>query len=367
MDNDTTRSADLFLPLVPAPAPACTTSMPPVFFGGSVVGGRVGIDRRQFLTAATAIVVLPSVARAQRRMPFVAVMIGALPPPDPSGVAWADAVVEGLRGQGWRVGENVTIEFRFTAGEQSLTLRYSSELVAMEPDVFVTGTPMNALAVRALTTAIPLVFVAVGDPIGDGLVRSYPEPGGNTTGITHLENSVGGRMVDILMEIAPSTRVVGYLTNPDTSPLPMLPFVEESAAGHGVGVVVIDVRSTGEVLPALTEFARRKHPGLVLAPNNWVHNNGSAFVDAINALGIPAVYPAHRMVVAGGLIGVGTYTTELFRVGGEYAGMILNGHAPRDLPVQVAPFSVMLNLRTAAASGLAIPSTLYAIVEQFIE
>lgn len=324
--------------------------------------------RRDFVLAGTTAALWPSFALAQpTRQRLVAAIIGAQALPDPDAIAWADAVRAGLAEFGWIEGQNLRFEPRFSAGQMELTEAYAAEMYGLGPDAFVVGTPQNALAVQTLTHTIPIVFVAVPDPVAVGLVASYARPGRNATGVTHMEPSVGGVMADLLFEIAPATRMIAYLTNPDVYTTPMLPFVEEAAAIRSAGVLEVHVHGTDEVANTVADIAQIPNVGLVLPPNNWVHNNPAFFVEPINQRRIPAVYPAHRMVRAGGLIGVGTDTAELFRIGGEYAGRILNGASPASLPVQAAPFSTMVNLKTAAATGVSIPLLILATAEHFIE
>ena len=324
--------------------------------------------RREVLGLVAALAASPRITFAQGSEPLlVAAIIGAPGPDDPAAIAWTEAVRHGLQEEGWIDGENIHIEARFTAGLVELTERYVAELLAMEPDIFVTGTTRNAVAVDTATQAIPLVFVAVPDPIGNGLVDSYPRPGGHATGITHLEPSVGGKMVEMLLQIAPATTKVVLLTNPDTVSSDMRPFIVEAADQLGVAFMDADVHVVEEVGPVVDAIAREPGVGLVLQSNNWVHNNASYFVEAINRNHIPAVYPAHRIVDAGGLIGVGVEIVEMFRFGGAYAGRILSGADPAELPVRAAPYSTVVNLRTAAEQGIEIPLSVMATAGRFIE
>lgn len=328
----------------------------------------MSVDRRRFMLGAAGTLFGAPLARAQARVPLVAAMIGAFPPPDPTGLEWEEAVLSGLRGQGWYDGgAPIRSAFRFTAGRSEATAQFASELVAMVPDVFVTGTPENSIMAHALAPAIPLVFVAVPDPIAAGLVESYARPGGNVTGVTHVEPSIGGKMVELLMELAPATRRIAYLTNPDTYTLPMLPFTTEAALRYGVEVTTVDVHALDQIAPAIAAIAEWGGAGIVMPGNNWVHNNGPFFVAPINEHRIPAIYPAHRMAVAGGLIAIGTYTTLMFHMGGDYAGRILNGAAPSSLPVQVPPIGTVLNMRTANLLGITIPASVLVAVDRVIE
>lgn len=330
----------------------------------------VDIRRRDFLPLALAAFGSPASVMAQStELPLVAALIGAPNPPDATSMAWLGAVRNGLAEHGWFDGRNVVIVARFTAGQPELTALFSRELVAMQPDVFVTGTTANAVAVHGQAPAIPLVFVAVPDPVAAGLVESYRQPGGNATGITHLEPSVGGKMVDLLVAVAPHTTVVFFFTNPETSEAPALwhSYAREAAVKYGIHFEEAYVRTIEEVEPAVAAMAATPGAGIILPANNWVHNNAAAFVEPINRSRLPAVYPSHRMVEQGGLLGIGVDIVELFRMGGQYAGRILNGTNPGDLPVRTATFGTVINMGTAEALGITIPPILLIAANRIIE
>jgi putative ABC transport system substrate-binding protein len=331
-------------------------------------GVTVSINRRHLLGLAAASVTVPRFALAQTPQRLVASLIGAADPPNETSLLWADAVRRGLAAQGWIDGGNMRLVVRFTAGLAELTDRYADELTAMGPDIFVTGTHQNATAVLERAPDTPCVFVAVPDPVGVGLVDTYARPGGNATGIAHLEPSVGGKMVELLLQIAPTIRRAVSLTRPDTvADARLVTFIRDASVALGLGFETVDVHSVEDVAPAVDAIASEPGAGLVLPTNNWVHNNESVFVNAINARFLPAIYPATRMVDAGGLVGIGTDTAELFRLGGTYAGRILNGDSPADLPVRSAPFQLVVNLRTAAAQGITMPLSVLVIADRIIE
>jgi putative ABC transport system substrate-binding protein len=174
-------------------------------------------------------------------------------------------------------------------------------------------------------------------------------------------------MVDLLMGVAPATRRIAYLTNPDIYTTPMFPFATEAALRHGVDVSAVDVRTLDQIAPAIAAIAGWAGAGIVMPPNNWVHNNGTFFVAPINEHRVPAIYPAHRMVEAGGLLGIGVDSVPMFRLGGDYAGRILDGADPRSTPVQSAPFSTVLNIRTANLLGITLPTSVLVAVDRVIE
>ena len=176
-------------------------------------------------------------------------------------------------------------------------------------------------------------------------------------------------MVDLLIQLAPEVTIIVFFTNPDTSEVPFLmkPYILEAASAHGRIVTDLFIRSVEEIGPAVDTIAAAPGIGIILPPNNWVHNNSPWFVEAINRHRLPAVYPALRMVDAGGILGVGIDTTQAFRMGGQYAGRILGGLNPAELPVQAPPFSTAMNLRTATAYGMTVPLNLLVAVDRFIE
>lgn len=328
------------------------------------------IRRRDFLPLVLAAAGAPASVMAQPGgLLLVAALIGAPNPPDATSMAWLGAVRDGLAEHGWVDGRNIVIEARFTAGQAELTERFTRELAAMQPAIFVAGTPGNAVAVHDLAPEIPLVFVAVPDPVAAGLVASYRQPGGNATGITHLEPSVAGKMVDLLLAVAPRTSVIFFFTNPATDTTPALwhPYAITAANAHGRRLVEAYVSTLGEVEPAVAAMAATPGAGIIVPGNNWVHNNAAAFVEPINRFRLPAIYPAQRMVEQGGLMGIGVDTVELFRMGGEYAGRILSGTSPGDLPVRTATFGTVINIRTAAALGITVPPLLLMSADRLID
>lgn len=330
----------------------------------------LAIRRRDFLPLALAAASSPTSVMAQSvELPIVATLIGAPNPPDATSMAWLGAVRNGLAEHGWVDGRNVVVVARFTAGQAELTALFSRELIAMRPALFVTGTTENAVAVHGQAPEIPLVFVAVPDPVVAGLVASYRQPGGNATGITHLEPSVAGKMVDLLLAVAPQTSVVFFFTNPASALSPVLwhPYAVAAANAHGVRFEEAYVSTLGEVEPAVAAMAATPGAGIIIPSNNWVHNNAAAFVEPINRFRLPAIYPAHRMVEQGGLMGIGVDTVELFRMGGDYAGRILHGTNPGDLPVRTATFSTVINMQTAAALGIDIPPIVLITANRIID
>ncbi|MGD9740142.1 MAG: ABC transporter substrate-binding protein, partial [Bauldia sp.] len=303
-----------------------------------------------------AVLTLPRIGLAQsNEVKFVASLIGANPPPNRFSVEWSAAVEEGLAGQGWIVGDNLRIEHRFSPGEVELSIQHAAELIAMGPDLLVCGSDHNAAVVQRLGLTIPWVFGFVPDPVALGLVTNIARPEGNVTGITHLDPSAGGFVVQLLLAVAPDTTRIFMLTNRSGSPInAMLPFVEAAAEAAGLPLEIANVEAEEEIEPTIARIATVAGAGIVLQANNWIHNRPEFFVDAINRYKIPAAYSSFILLEAGGLIGIGIDPIAGFSMVGDYAGRILNGTPPGNLPVQPMPYTVRVNVSTAASQGITI-------------
>lgn len=325
--------------------------------------------RRFVLALATAAAVAPRWASAQTTPPVVGALIGAPSATDPSGIEWENAIEIGLRGQGWRVGDNVRLEARFTAGDRNLIEASASELVSLEPALIIAGTTLNAQAVRRLTATIPVVFAAVTDPVGMGLVPQIARPGGTTTGISHFEPAQAGKFVELLLEIAPATRIVVSFTNPagSTAPAAMRPYIAQAAAIHGLGFQEVFVSAVDEIGPAIDTIAAMAGAGLVIPANNWVQSNVEYVLRAIDRHRLPAVFPAVRMVEVGGLVGLGIDTTRSFEMAGDYAGQILNGTEAGWLPVLSPKYVLIVNLKTARMHGIVVPPSILVAADRIVE
>lgn len=326
--------------------------------------------RRDFVAAAA---VLPLVAtlpaRAQAGSKLVAAMIGAGGPADPSGIEWLDAIRQGLAAEGWIDGGTVRIEVRFTAGRPDLSVAYAAELAALGPDAFLCGTTQNAVNAHAIAPDVPLVFVAVPDPIGAGLVQSISHPGGMVTGISHYAPEVGGKLVSLLLEMAPSLRRLGYIHNPDTGSVSselFRPHIMAAAVLLGVDIIDTPVRGLEEVGPAIDTIAALPDAGLIVPVNNWILSNRAVFVEAVARNRLPAIWGFGN--VDGGLISYYVDTTRAFLEGAVYVGQILRGASPANLPVRSAPrYLLTVDLGTAAALGLHVPPVIFATADRIFE
>lgn len=329
------------------------------------------MHRRDIVKLALAATVAPWRALAQpTATKLVGAIIGAAAD-DPAGIGFAQAVRDGLAQEGWVEGLNLRLEVRFAPVGSGLADAYAAELLALGSDAFLCGTLQNAVAVRALTREVPIVFVAVFDPIAGGLVDSYARPGGNATGFTSFEPTIGGRWVAMLKEIVPTLSHAMYMDNPTTveiSPTRTGRAFAEAAASLGVEPIMRSVRSIDEIEPAIAELASFPSPGFVLGYDNFMFANRPTVLAAINRHRVPAIYGFQNYADEGGLIAYAVDTRYNFMSGGVLVGRILDGARPQDIPVQApARFVLVVNLRAAMDLRVTIPVTMIATADRVIE
>ncbi len=276
---------------------------------------------------------------------------------------------EGLRDLGYVEGRNVLIEYRWAEGKYERFPALIAELIALKVDVIVTaGTPAS-LAVKKATTSIPLVMVAVGDPIGVGLVASLARPGGNSTGLTSIAPELEGKRLELLRQAIPKLSSIAVLWNPDNSfHVGSLKETRAAAQVLGIKVQVLGVRASDE-FPAAFAAILRERPGalLVLADRIFLHNR-RGIVDFEAKHRLPGVYAYRELVEAGGLMSFGPSYAGMHRRAAYYVDKILKGAKPGDLPVeQPTKFELVINLKTAKALGLTIPPPLLLQADEVIQ
>ena len=312
--------------------------------------------RREFiaLVGGTA-AAWPLAARAQKtgKVPIIG-FLGATTPSVWS--AWVAAFLQRLREVGWIDGSTVAIEYRWAQGRDELYAEFAAEFVRLKVDVIVTAGTDATIAVKKTTSEIPIVFAAVGDPVGTGLVASLARPGGNITGLSNEQTDLAGYRLELLHEVIPSVRRVALLGNIG-SPLILLEMkaAEQAAPKLGLEVFRLGVRKTEDIEPAFESLKDRADALYVctdpLISTNWVRVN-------ILAIGekLPTMNSFREYVQAGGLISYGPNFPDLFRRAGDFVNKILRGVKPADIPVeQPVKFDLMINATTAKVLGLTIP------------
>jgi putative tryptophan/tyrosine transport system substrate-binding protein len=275
---------------------------------------------------------------------------------------------EELRKLGWMEGRNIEIDTRWATAESMQS--FAKELVALQPDFILTSSTPATAAVLQQTHIIPIIFVMVSDPVGSGFVASLPRPGGNVTGFTAIEGSLGGKWVELLKEIAPQIARVVFLFNPAMATYAeyyLHPF-KVAAASIGVEAVVAPVHDVSELESVVTTQAREPNSGLIIMPDAFIIGHRAEITSLAARYRVPAVYWSRFFAEFGGLISYGPNGVDEYRRAASYADRILKGATPSELPVQ-APikFELVINLKTARTLGLEIPPTLLARADEVIE
>ncbi len=328
--------------------------------------------RRDFITLIGGVAATwPVVARGQpesglRRIGW---LVG-LGESDPEARRRVAAFVQQLDQLGWTIGRNVQIDYRWLSDSIGRNEVYVAELAALKPDVLVASSTPAVKAFRQLTPAIPIVFAIVTDPVGSGLVTSLTSPGGNATGFTNFEFTMGGKWLEILRQAAPRVAKVALIYNPKTTPYAgYLKSIEASASSLGVELIARGVADTAEIERVIEVASGTSNGGgLIVLPDFFTAANHLFIIASAAQHRAPAIYPYRYFAVEGGLMSYGVNTAEEFRRAATYVDRILRGTSPGELPVQ-APnkFEFVINLKTATALGFTIPPTLVALADEVIE
>jgi putative ABC transport system substrate-binding protein len=326
--------------------------------------------RREFIALTVAATAWPLAAHAQQSLGlrYIAILMHGVQT-DPLWQQRLAAFLRELEGLGWLENRNVHIEVRYSGNDYDHLRRLAHEIVALNPAVIFTNTTPAIKALQQETRTIPIIFVEVSDPVGAGVVASLARPGGNTTGFAFYEESMVGKWLGMLKEIAPDLTRVALLGNPKGFPYDyFLRTVKAIAPSLGIDVVPAPVANAEEIERSLTSFANVPNGGL-LAPNDTTVEANRDLVIALAArLRLPAVYAFRDFVAAGGLMYYGTDLITQFRLAASYIDRILRGANPADLPVQApTKYETVVNLKTASALGFQVPSTLLARADEVIE
>ena len=332
----------------------------------------INIVRRKFISALGGVAVWPLAARAQQ--PEVVHRIGLLQntsEADPQGKIELAALIEELKKLGWVDGVNMQIAYRYGAGDPNRMATFAKELVALNPDLVFARSTAAVHALQRETTAIPIVFVAVSDPVGDGFAASLSRPGRNITGFTNVESSVASKWVELLKDVAPNLTQVEYIFNPPTAPSQGRYYsnlVERAASYFSVKTIAHPVHSANDIESAFEPFAQQPGAGLIVLPDPFIVTNRTLIIDLALRNRLPATYAFRNMVVEGGLICYGVNLVDLYRRAAPYIDRILKGEKAGDLAIQEpVKFDLVINLKTAKALGLTVPQTLQVAADEVIE
>jgi putative ABC transport system substrate-binding protein len=308
----------------------------------------------------------PSALRAhQKAMPVIGYLNGTSPEANAPQLA---AFRQGLSDTGWIEGQNLAIEYRWAEFHYDRLPALAADLVGRKVDVIAAcGGSGEALAAQRATSTIPIVFAVGTDPVGTGLVASLARPGGNLTGGAILTVELTQKRVELISELVPQAKVIGYLINPKNSAIePNIASAREAAGAKGLRFEIRKAGTEREIDDVFTTLG--KVDGLVVGGDALFISRREQVVSLAARYRVPAIYIWRECVVAGGLISLGAIFTAASRVAGTYAGKILNGAIPADLPVQQSTnFELVINLNTAKALGLTVPPAILARADEVIE
>jgi len=331
------------------------------------------LKRRSFITLlGGAAATWPLAARAQQSaMPVIGFLSSyAAERFAPETQPYAAAFRKGLSEAGFSDGHNVTIEYRWAENQPGRLPVLAAELVDRKVALIVaTGGSVSALAAKAATSTIPIVFTTGGDPVAIGLVASLNRPGGNATGVAVLATALAAKRLEIMSELAPKMSNIGFLVNPNNaSAAAEISDVEAAARAIGKQVVILRASTEREIEMASAALVRQRVEGLMIAADTFFEGRSNQIVELAAQQAMPAIYPTRQFVTAGGLMSYGSSITDGYRQVGLYAGRILKGDKPADLPVmQATKFELVINLGIAKALPLQVPDKLLALADEVIE
>jgi putative tryptophan/tyrosine transport system substrate-binding protein len=319
------------------------------------------MKRREFTAATATLLVSPRRSRAQGTRRRLGVLV--------HGSTVDIALLDGLRNRGWIVGQNLIIEDRRAQSQDRLPA-LAAELVALSPDLLIGGGPQAAVALKSATATIPIVFVAVADPVGIGLVQSLSLPGGNITGVATLVSGLTSKMIQVLLEIVPTSSKIAVLANPG-NPIHRLIIAEElpqTAQTLGVALPIVEA-TTAEELNIAFASAAAQHADAIVVFGDALTFRYATQVTALAAMHrLPAMYLTRYFVTNGGLIAYGPDFPDLYFRASGYVDKILKGAKPSDLPVErPTKFQLVINMKTAKTLGLTVPPAVIARADEVIE
>jgi putative tryptophan/tyrosine transport system substrate-binding protein len=326
------------------------------------------VRRREFISLlGSAAAALPRAARAQQSAIPVIGFLSALSQPQTAHMI--AALRRGLSEAGLSDGQGVTIDYLFAEGQYERLPGFAGKFVSRPVSLIVAAAPPAALAAKTATTTIPIVFVVGFDPVTAGLVASFNRPGGNATGIFLITATLGQKRVELLRDLNPSVSVIAMLVNPiSPDAAPEIKDVEAAAQANNISLKLLSASTPPEIDAAFASIADEKPAAFLCGSDPFFVTRREQIIAHVARLKLPAIYPFREFPASGGLISYGTSLAGAYRQAGVYAGRILKGAKPADLPVlQPTTFELVLNLKTAKALGIDVPATLHARTDEVIE
>ena len=325
--------------------------------------------RRELIALLGGAAAWPLAARAQQKeMPVIGFLSSGNASPGPNSPVVA-AFRQGLSDTGYLEGQNVAVEYRWAEGRYDQLPALAADLVGRKVDLIVTAGTPGIQAAKSATSTIPIVFVGSGDPVGQGIVASMARPSGNLTGFSVFGNEMMLKRLDLLSELVPQAGVIALLINPN-NPVSerQTRDVQEAARAKGLQIAIVKAGSESEIDAAFTSLVQRHAGALVVQEESFLNSRREQLVALAARSAVPAIYQLRSFAASGGLVSYGINYTAVFRQAGDYAGRILKGEKPTDLPVQQpTTFELVINLKTAKALGLTVPQSLFARADELIE
>ena len=314
----------------------------------------------------------PIIARAQQPMPIRRIgVLMAIRDSDPLRQSYVDALDHGLRAAGWIDGKNIQLDFRWAGADVGRIKQAAKEVMAGSPNLVIAHTSPATIALKSETSTTPILFVTVTEPLAQGLVKSLAKPGGNVTGFSNFEFSMGGKWLQILKEILPELKRANVLFNPDTAPGAgqiFLRSIEAAAKAHAIEVSAAPVHNVSDIENTFASISHSQGAGAIIPPDIFLVVNRANIIELAARYRVPTSYQYDYFARNGGLVSYGVDVPDLFRRVAGYVDRILNGATPSDLPVQSpVKFQLVVNLKTANALGLAVSPTLLARADEVIE
>jgi putative tryptophan/tyrosine transport system substrate-binding protein len=325
------------------------------------------MKRREFIMLIGGVAAWPVAARAQQAgaMPLVGFLNAGSRGGLPEFVA---AFHQGLKEGGFVEGQNVAIEYRWADGRNDRLPALAADLVRRQVAVIVSNFP-GVLPAKAATTTIPIVFLTPGDPVTQGFVASLNRPGGNVTGISFFNATLGSKRLELLHQMVPKAGTIAFLMNPSVPTRQVdLQATQAAAQTLAVKLRVLEATNESEINAAFATLAQEKPDALIVNPDPYMTSRREQIVALLARLSMPSMHSPRDWVVSGALMSYATNVVDSYRQAGVYAGRILKGEKPGDLPVmQPTRFELVINLKTAKALGLQIPDKLLALADEVIE
>jgi putative ABC transport system substrate-binding protein len=321
--------------------------------------------RREFIAGLGSAAAWPVAARAQQTNPT----IGVLSSLSDANASLFAALRQGLGSAGYVEGRNVALLFRSAENRYDQFPALATDLVDHRVNVIVTTAPTNAaLAAKAATSAIPIVFATASDPVAVGLVASLNRPGGNITGTTFLNEQLNAKRLEILRQTVPGAATIAYLFNPNTFDDGRIGRIQASAHALGVGLTILNAATPDDIETVFAEIALQRIGAMLVDPDPMFYGVRDQLVALATQYAVPTMYQTREHVAAGGLISYAADILDALRLVGIYTGRILKGEKPADLPVQQSTKVVLaINMKTAKALGLTVPEMLLATADEVIQ